>query len=117
MCKKLTFFGFVGICLLAVTLWFCYGIGGGLSGSDILAIRRAIRQETAESILKISGESRGTATVLTGRRGKGLDGSGHEFYLNRTDRGWQIVSRSVWMSMLPSACTIRRMCARRHYAL
>ena len=101
MRKKLTIFGLLGCCIVPVVIWFCYGFGSGLSGSDILAIRSVIRQEAAEPILKISGESGSTATVVTGRRGNGLDGSGHEYYLNRSDRGWQIVSRSAWMSMRP----------------
>lgn len=65
----------------------------------MLAIRQVIREKTAEPIIEISGEGTGSATVRTGRRGTGLDGIGQEYYLNRTDRGWQIVSRSVWVSM------------------
>ena len=102
MRKKLTILGLVGVGIATVATWYFSGIGGGLSGSDIIAIRQTIRQETAEPILRISGESSSTATVLTGRRGNGLDGGGHEYHLNRTERGWQIVSRSAWVSMRPN---------------
>lgn len=101
MNKKFTIFAVLGLGFGAVATWYFSGLGDGLSGSDILAIRRTIRQETAEPILKISGESSTTAIVVTGRRGTGLDGGGHEYHLNRTDRGWQIVGQSVWVSMRP----------------
>ena len=96
--KKLLISG-LGLSLLAAGIWFFFGIGYGLSGSDLLAIRQVMREKTAEPIIDISGEGTGSAKVRTGRRGTGLDGIGHEYYLNRTERGWQIVSRSVWMSM------------------
>ena len=98
MHKKLIIFGLIGIGCVALVTWFCFGIGDSLSGSDILAIRKAVRHETAEAILEISGTGKSTATVTTGRRGNGLSGGGHTFYMNRTVDGWQIVRRDAWMS-------------------
>ena len=106
MQKKLTVYGILVISFVAVAAWFycgpAPGIGGGLSANDVLAIRRAIRQESSEPILKVHGEGSGAATVQTGRVGNGLDGNGHFYYLNKSAKGWHIVRRETWMSSLPN---------------
>ncbi len=106
MQKKLTVYGILVISFVAVAAWFYCGpvpgIGGGLSANDVLAIRRAIRQESSEPILKIYGEGSGAATVRTGRVGNGLDGNGHIYYLNESAKGWQIVRKETWISSLPN---------------
>ncbi len=106
MHKKLTAYGVLVIGLVAAVVWFYCGpvpgIGGGLSAKDVIAIRRAVRQESSEPILKIHGEGSGAAAVHTGRVGNGLNGNGHFFYLNKSAKGWQIVRRETWMSFLPN---------------
>jgi len=104
MRKKLTVYGLLVVGLISAVVWFYHGSvpGGAFSARDVLAIKRAIRQETSEPILRIDGDGDGIVTVRTGRIGNGLDGSGHDYRLNRTASGWQIVGRSVWMSALPN---------------
>lgn len=106
MRKKLIASGFLGFGFVAAVVWFYYGsvpgIGGGFSASDILAIRRVIRQETSEPILRIAGDGVGAAVVQTGRVGNGLDGSGHLYHLSLTTGGWRIVSRESWLSAWPN---------------
>jgi hypothetical protein len=95
----------VTIGILAIgTSWFEWGRVPGyqyLSPHDLLRIRRAVRHETSERIIRIVPEHPGAVRVTTGRPASGLDGAGIEYQLNETSDGWVIVGHSSWMSALP----------------
>jgi hypothetical protein len=95
----------VTIGILAIgTFWFEWGRVPGyqyISPRDLLRIRRAVRRDTSEPIVRIVPEHPGALRVITGRPGSGLDGGGIEYQLNETSTGWIIVGRSSWMSALP----------------
>jgi hypothetical protein len=105
MSRRIKVLGLLTAGVVAAGLWFYGGSlpgHGGLSASEVFAIRRTIRQQTAEPIVTIRGNGVGAATVTTGRRGRGLDGALLEYYLLRTTKGWEISGRSVWLSMGPN---------------
>jgi len=101
--------------LVGCGTWF-YGLPmpghGGLSASEVFAIEQAVRQQTGEPFIRVHGEGIGAATVITGRRGNGLDGSGMEYNLMRTSKGWQITGRSAWMSLGPNHSIQRTVASR-----
>ena len=102
LCRKVVG---VTIGILAISiLWFEWGRVPGyhyVSPHDLLQIRRAVRRETAEPIVRIFPEHPGAVRVITGRRGSGLDGGGIEYQFNETSTGWIVVGRSSWMCALP----------------
>lgn len=114
MRKKVISFGILFLGVILAVAWFFYGtvpgVEGGLSARDVLAIRRIVRLEIAEPILRIQGYGGGAATVQTGRTGNGLDGSGHYYRLSLSSKGWEIVTRETWMSALPNQ-SVERMAA------
>jgi len=90
-------------------IWFlafiCVCLGGPsqkqppISKNEHVAIEAVIKKETAEKILTIKRESSDTVEVRTGTITPGrLEGKGQTFQLKRTQKGWQITKKGLWVS-------------------
>jgi len=69
------------------------------SKNERAEIEAVIKTETVEKILGIERESSDTVEVRTGTITPGrLEGKGQTFQLKRTQKGWQITKKGLWVS-------------------
>ena len=62
-------------------------------------IEAVIKKETTEKILAVTRQTTDTVEVRTGVVTPGkLEGKGQAFSLKRTNKGWEIQKRGLWVS-------------------
>lgn len=72
-------------------------LAAGLSDDDITELLALVRTVTKDKILEIRSDHN-DAEVRTGFLADGECGSGHHFFLMRTEKGWSFRDQSEWIS-------------------